>query len=212
MKMLPKYYAQKAERTKPMLPDILSAMKQLAQMDGKQAFVLRDAMDLARTVLGRFMNYLIAASMARVNDKAFLKQAKALYPEMLAAMAGLVSLNDDFSVYQTLLELQKTAPVNPDFERTLKRNINNRYCAQPAYELITQVFAKESELAFDWLLQNEDEAADRPNFRSEMRAICKEFIETPLKTMQPTEKPTLEAAVLKAAQAVEAAAALLYEV
>lgn len=207
-KRLPLYYAQKAERTKPMLADILSAMKQLAQVDDNQAFVLRDTMDLVRTVLGRFMNYLIAASVARVRDKTFLKQAKAQYLKMLATMAELVSLNSDFSIYQTLLELQKTAPVNPDFEKTLKRNINNRYCAQPAYELITQVFVKEAVLAFDWLLQTETDA--RPNFRHEMRAICKEFIEMPLEMMQPAEKPMPEAAVMKAAQAVEKAASLLF--
>ena len=35
----------------------------------------------------------------------------------------------DFSIYHTLKELEKTAPTNPNFEITLKRNICNGYCA-----------------------------------------------------------------------------------
>ena len=205
-KGLLQYYEGKISLTKPMMSDILSSLNTLAKLECSDEFVLRDAVDLARTVLGRFMNYLIVKAVICVNDKELLKKLKVQYLQMMDVMAELLSLNSDFSMYQTLLDIQRVAPVNPNFEATLKRNINNRYCAQPAYELVTRVFAEEGELAFDWLIGADADSV--PDFRKQMREIGKRFIDTPLEAIQPSNKATLKETIIKVSEVVEGAARL----
>lgn len=149
-------------------------------------FVLRDSIDIARTVLGKFMNLIIFKAVEKLEDKAFIQTIKQLYIKAIDVMEELLSLNSDFSLYDTLKYLETVAPTNPDFEITLKRNIYKYYCCQPAYELVAYIFKDECDVAFDWLMTTDGKNV--PDFSEAMNVINKRFMDTPLKEMQPVKK------------------------
>ena len=84
----------------------------------------------------------------------------------------------------TLKDIEKTAPTNPNFEVVLKRNISNKYCSQPAYELAAYPFADEAKAYFDLL--SSGEKVDYSEFR---KSIYLKFEQTPLANMQPGSIP-----------------------
>ena len=158
--------------------------------------ILRDSIDIARTVLGRFLNFIIIKALCYLKDKGKLKVYKESYLNLLNIMAELLTLNDDFSIYHTLKELEKTAPTNPNFEITLKRNICNGYCSQAAYELVTEMFIPEGEVVFDALINSTDDTL--PNLSRERTAIFESFLEKPLSDMQAKSRYELKEVFIKA--------------
>ena len=156
--------------------NVLSALHLLS--DNKESlknpFILRDAVDLTRTALGRFLNFIYIKAFGECDmDK--IKVLKDACIKALDVTEKLLSVNPDFSMYETLKHLKETAPCNPDFEAVLKRNIYNEYCSQPAYELMP-LFKKEAEIVFDWILSGKPDT----DFKEKYDAILKGFEETPL--------------------------------
>ena len=199
---LKKHYTYKLADALRLSSDIAEALHQLADPEAlKDAFILRDSADLARTVLGRFLNFLLMDALNHPADKPWIAALKTHYLELLDIMAELLCLNTDFSLYHTLKHLEAVTPTNPDFENTLKRNINNNYCRQACYELVTQVYREEAVFAFDWL----ENAAlgERPDFSRETAAITERFMAMPLKNMQPKTTPEPAAVLKKAALTME---------
>ena len=196
------YHSLKLEKTLTLTDNIVSALNVLANGGCalENEFILRDSIDLTRTVIGRFMNYIIIKALASLGNKSRIHTLKEHYMRLMDIMSELLSLNDDFSIYQTKLCLEKTAPTNPNFEITLKRNIYNGYCSQGAYELTTYVFKPEGELAFDWLMTADGKTA--PNFSEAMQKINKKFMDTPLEEMQPLARLNPQDVIHKAADAV----------
>lgn len=196
------YHSLKLEKTLALTGNIVSALNKLAD-DGRaleNAFILRDGVDMTRTVLGRFLNYILIKALSALGNERRIRLLKERYMRLMDIMAEVLSLNDDFSVYQTKLYLERTAPTNPRFELTLKRNIYNYYCSQGAYELIATVFKPEGELAFDWFMTADGKTP--PDFSKAMQIINKKFFDTPLEDMQPPTRPDPQDVIRKAAAAV----------
>lgn len=202
------YFRYRLEQTKPMFQDVLAALYLLAEHPGrfKDLFILRDSIDLVRTVLGRYLNSMIILALEACGNKQYLLQLRYHYLWFLQIMAKLLGLTDDFSLQRTMEQLEATAPVNPGFEITLKRNICNVYCSQPAYELVMQVFLPEGEAFFEKLLSAEQESI--PDCREEYAQIKERFMECSLEQMQPAGLHPDEAAKLASQVIKEAAAAL----
>ena len=167
----------------------------------EEPFILRDSIDIVRTVLGRFMNYIIVKALCSKGEKETLEILKAYYFEIINIVAELLCLNTDFSLYHSLKELEGVTETNPNFEVTLKRNICNGYCSQSAYELVTQIFKNEGEVVFDKLI-NAD-ANSTCNFVEEYKNILEKFMNTPLKNMQPNSIPKAEDVISKATNVME---------
>lgn len=87
-----------------------------------------------------------------------------------------------------------------DFEITLKRNIYNSYCSQPAFELIAYIFRDEGVLVFDWLKQAKKGSI--PEFKEQMSEITQRFMDTPLKDMRMDNESSASEIFLEAAQAI----------
>lgn len=187
-KVITDYHNYILKMIMPLIENIIDALNLIA--DNNEAFeddfVLRDSIDIARTVLGKFMNLIIFKAVEKLEDKAFIQTVKQLYIKAIDVMEELLSLNSDFSLYDTLKYLETVAPTNPDFEITLKRNIYNYYCCQPAYELVAYIFKDECDVAFDWLMTTDGKNV--PDFSEAMNVINKRFMDTPLKEMQPVKK------------------------
>lgn len=198
-----KHFDYKADLLRPILPDVKAVMQSISEMGEalKNEFVLRDALDMGRTVLGRILNHLIMVCYKNREDAEKLAETKAFYFEVLEVMAELVTLNDDRSILATLEGLKKVAPVNPDFEVTLKRNISTPYCSQPAVELM-DLFRKEAEFAFDWMPRGT--ADNRQELSDKRKELVGELLATPLESLQPKVKYDAAETFKKVADIVEA--------
>ena len=183
------FYENTVQAAKKELDAIGRVMEGLSQIvsetDG--AFIIRDTIDIARTVCGRFLNYLLAKSFFQFGKACKIETAKEHYRYLLTLLAELLRNGKDFSIYETLKGLSDTAPVNPDFERTLKENILNDYCCQYAVELIDGVFLKEGEAAFDFMNQPYETAL----LRKKSEEISASFMKTPLSQMQKAPDKSL---------------------
>ena len=197
------YYTYRYNQVRQLSDDIVNALRMLADKPClfDEQFILRDSIDITRTVLGRFMNYLAVQAIKEKGNKKCIQEIKRKYLKLMNIMSELLALNDDFSIYTTLKYLESVAPTNPDYEISLKRNINNTYCTQAAYELVTYVFIDEAESAFDWLMSSETDR--KPDFAKHQQALNEKFLSTLLKDMQPAEKNELHTVILKAADAIE---------
>ncbi len=195
---LKEYYLKKIKATEPLIKDTVAVINNLAEINSAvdNELILRDSIDIARTVLGRFLNFIIIKALCYLKDKGKLKVYKESYLNLLNIMAELLTLNDDFSIYHTLKDLEKTAPTNPNFEITLKRNICNGYCSQAAYELVTEMFIPEGEAVFDALINSTDDTL--PKLSRERTAIFESFIEKQLKDMQAKSRYELKEVFIKA--------------
>ncbi len=147
-----------------------------------QLFFLRDAADMARTALCCILDYLISQLVKDMGNRERIKHLRVYYLEILNVMSDVLWLNSDCNLYDSLLQLQKAAPTNPDFEITLKRNVYNKYCAQPVCELNTHLYIPEAEMVFDWLQTAEHGSV--PDFKETLQPIVKQFMDTPLSQMQ----------------------------
>ncbi len=199
---LTKHYEFKAGLLRPVLPDVKDVMLALSQNKEalSNAFVLRDALDMARTVLGRLLNHLVIIGYKNRDNAEKLAEAKAFYLELLEIMAELVTLNDDRSMLKTLEGLKSVAPVNPDFEITLKRNISTPYCSQPAIELMG-IFKAEAEIVFDWMQHGT--ADNRSELLGKRKELLQEFFNTPLEELQPKKQYDAAETFEKTAKAVQ---------
>ncbi len=197
------YHTYRYNQVLPLSEDIINALRLLADKPQllTEPFILRDSIDITRTVLGRFMNYLAIQAIKERGNKARVQEIKGRYMCLMSIMSELLALNDDFSVYSTLKYIESVAPANPDYEITLKRNIHNNYCDQAACELVTYVFMDEAEIAFDWLMSPDTDR--KPDFNELKKALNDKFLNTSLKDMQPAEKNDLHSVILKAADVTE---------
>lgn len=206
------YHLYKLSLTKPLIKDIVNALNNLASLGNNlsQQFLMRDSVDITRTVLGRFMNYLIVLALHEKynenkseSDKVLrIKELKKWYMSLMAIMYDLLSVNTDFSIYDTFEYIKGISETNPKFETTLKRNIYNIYCSQPACEMVSYLYMKEGDIGFNWLIDGPSDGS-KPDFSEQMRVVNESFMNTPLKDMQPKTTPVLSEMILRASKAVE---------
>lgn len=197
------YFLLKESKSIGLSKNIITSLKTLTEKPEalKDPFILRDSVDIVRTVLGRFLNYTIINAASSVGDKNRIKFLKKQYMELMDIMSEVLSLNTDFSIYHSLEELKKAAPTNPNFEITLKRNICNIYCCQPAYELVTEIFKEEGEIVFEQLMS--DNCQDTFDFAANYRDIIARFEKKSLTDMQPTSIPDCNEVFMRAAKYME---------
>ena len=183
------YYEKTVDSAKKEIKALKCVIGGLASIvsETDDEFIIRDSVDIARTVSGRFLNYLLAKSFYEFGKEANLADEKEHYLYLMRLLSELLKCGKDFSVYETLLGLSETASVNPDFERTIKENILNVYCRQYAIELIDNVFLQEGEEVFDWI----GEQYDLSLLRRKSEEICEGFMKTPLLSMQKKPEKSL---------------------
>lgn len=186
---LRKYYRFKEEKSLELADRIITALDALTEQPEAldNPFVLRDSVDIVRTVLSRFLNFTVINALNAGEDKARICQMKTRYMDLLEMMSQVLRLNPDFSVWHTLQELRRAAQTNPNFEITLKRNISNDYCAQHAMELVENIYRAEGEAAFQWMLDGQSE--DNRSYRECYRRTIERFLNEPLENMQHEEVP-----------------------
>ena len=196
-------YAQKLAQAVPLLDNVIAALRELATHlnDTCDVFVVRDAVDLTRTVLGRMLNFAAMCALNVAGDAAAVSAWEVHYRALLDCMASLLGTVSDYSLYHTLEHLKQTAPINPQFETTFKRNVTNEYCAQCVYELATQIYPQECDAVFAWMKQAN--RLEKGRFAPVRKEIVDRFLEMPLSEMQPQAVVKPSTAVAKATEAVQ---------
>ena len=137
---------------------VLSALADVAPKDEMQR---RDLFDIARTVISRYLDcairlselYYFAVSKAdsAQTQKACtrgMEEAMAAARGLMACLADLLSLHDDFSLEKTLEGLEATTETNPNFERTLKENAAGYYCRSYIAENVRLLYLPELDIIF----------------------------------------------------------------
>ena len=196
------FFARRLDASAPLIPDLANVLDELAS-DGEMLgdpFILRDGIDIARTVLGRFMNILIMEAVSHSEEPDKVREIGVRYRSLLSSVTDLLSLTDDFSIYATLEGLKRVAPTNPDFEITLKRNISNTYCVQAAYELASEVFTPEAGYVFDVLSSSPH--TEMPDFGAAREEILDRFLNKSLADMRRAKPIPATEAFARAAESL----------
>lgn len=191
------------------LPGVTDAAKILASEaeTWNDPFFRRDAIDILRTALGRGLNFLFAVALYE-KDAEKTEAIRTVYFTVFDALSALLSQSEDFSVAATLSTVRKTAPTNPDFEKTLKENIGCDYCRQYAYELMELLYRKEAALAFDTVI-DEQRGKEPPCIDEQRKEILSVYAKTPLDTVTPTVAYTPAEVLKNAENALDALSAML---
>lgn len=148
------FFTETIAAAKPHFNALSRLTDELTQIACEQndTFVLRDSIDIVRTICGQLLNYMFATALYGMRDKSELSKLRDVYLRLMTLLADLLSFNDDFSVAKTLETLKKEATVNPNAEITLKNNISNSYCWQYCTELFDYMFIDASRLALDYII------------------------------------------------------------
>ena len=188
-----RYYRNLLEPLMSAAPGLLCRFAAL-KLEKEHEFVKRDVFDLIRTVSARGLCYAFSRlilAMFEWRHGAYncneiehwfglIREAEMLFAEILAA-------NREYSLYASLLDLQKKQKTNPKFENTLKGNAENGYCRSFITELFTEIYIPELEFCRK-LFQETVKAGKRtmdgkadPRFA----AVKDRFYKTPLKKIAP---------------------------
>lgn len=167
--------------------------------ENEDFFIRRDVMDICRTVMGRYMNFVLMRIILLADDDHDRACAlRTSFDRLLGLMGELLSLHEDYSLYASLEKLSEEAPVTEGFEQTLKRNAMARYCRSYVAELARFLYPKEAKVVLDWLCTVKD-ARVEPDFEGIRQALAAEFMQTPLAEMQTPSTLALSEIITQAA-------------
>jgi len=170
----------------PKTKDANTVLKIIASLPFGQgnSFVDRDAVDLARTILGRmftveFYKYLIAYN-EKAAGKASSADVKRAGDRAMSALAGIrdvLSLHDDYSMNVSMDHLKSVNPdINPAFEHAFKGNAENGYCRTYISELFDWYYIPQMKVLLKGI-----GAADTAD---QMKAVVDDFYTRPLASMK----------------------------
>lgn len=136
----------------------VAILKTLAGMEmviNDDSMLCRDAFDISRTVLGRYINFGIMKAGILFQQKYAedIQKIAAQTVSLLSLLAELLALHEDYSMYWSLLRLQSVTQTNPNFEATLKNNADNWYCRSYIFEFTKYLYAPEAEIFFSEVLK-----------------------------------------------------------
>ena len=193
------HFEYKLKAHKAELESAAGLLRRVAELcDSDDRFISRDLMDIARTALGRYMNFMLARLIICVDeDNARACAIRAEFDKLMYLMGELLACHDDYSLNASFKRLAEEAEVTEGFETTLKRNASARYCRSYVAEHVRYLYPKECRAILDWVCTPKD---SRPE--TDLVSLCAEltdeFINTPLEKMNaPAALPLRE--ILKSA-------------
>jgi hypothetical protein len=112
----------------------------LGQEDDRET---RDLYDLARTILTRYLNGLTLTLCRQYSRGEAVEDTAEKLLRLLSLYGDFLASNQEYSLFATLRALNETAPVNPNFTPTLKRNCDNLYCRSAVTECVLELYLPE---------------------------------------------------------------------
>ncbi len=181
-------YRSKVEKHAKYKDLSVSVLKALAKIPTDDPMTRRDLYDIARTVIGRYLNGAIFQGEVLFTQSRPVAELKALSETATALMEALVRLlgsNEEYSLLDSLRKLEAVTETNPNFEHTLKNNAENYYCRSYIYENAAYLYLPELELTFDHAIKAaiDGTAFDREAVQNEAEKIRARYFQTPLAEM-----------------------------
>lgn len=189
------YHVSQARPHRENITRTLQALCALPDEALENPFVHRDVMDLAHSLLEQITHYGMlrmalwcgAFMEGEDNGQAILSQCEAIY-RVSEILGKLLACHEDYSMNATLDGLRRVAPVNPNYETTLKHNLVNGYCRQASYEPWNFLFLAEQRVYFDWVKRNvqaNQRGTWARDFGETGKALYQAFMDKPLDEMRP---------------------------
>ncbi len=204
--------AAEREAMAELLPEAVLLLNDLAAIPCEDDSMLRrDVYDMARTTIGRYVDYgmhrilalyggwLTGEALTMSYAERLLEATEAL----LTAMADLLAGHEEYSLYHSLEKLREVTTVNPCFEDTLKANVSCPYCRSFAYETVRYLCLPELHAIFSAM--KKQLASGVPTVKpiqdviSRQQELNRPFFETPLAELRPVAVPPLSITLRTAA-------------
>lgn len=187
-----------AERNRKTAAEILLGLGEMVEPASADELLRRDLFDMARTVVGRYVNFGIM-HCERVYGEIIsgqdeggsgLTEMDHMMREtvgLLESLADLLSLHDDYSMYASLKRLESVTDTNPNFEMTLKRNGENFYCRSYIFENVRYLYVPEMKIVFEEVRRAATSRAkvDREGIGTRREENRKVYYSVPLAEMKP---------------------------
>jgi hypothetical protein len=181
-------YRQKLIPLAGLQKDGVQILKALSALPVEDSLTERDFFDIARTVIGRFLNAAILSCQLLYASDA---PTDALTAEMqntehlMVRMVELLGAHEDYSLLKTLDRLERVHEVDPGFERVLKSNAECDYCRSYIYENAKALYLPEMRCLFNEVKEavREGREVRRDVVRKDAEKIREDFFETPLAAM-----------------------------
>jgi len=185
----------------------IRVLRQLSALTATDELTRRDFCDIARTVLGRFINILIIRAeylFAAEAPLAKLEKAMDACEAMLELLSQLLATHEDYSLLASLRRLQAAAETNPNFEETLKNNAECNYNRSYIYENTAYLYLPEMKILFSHVKQavKNNGSLDTDAIAAAAEENRKRYFATPLEKMQ-TAPASFREIVSRAAQILE---------
>ena len=166
----------------------------LSALSAEDALTERDFFDIARTVIGRYLNAAILSCQlhfAMGSPIAELEAAMHLAERLMEHMVELLGAHDDYSLFKTLRRLETVGQTNPNFERVLKNNAECDYCRSYIYENAKYLYLPEMRCLFAAVKKAYAEGGeiDRAAVSKATAAIRKAYMEAPLAAYAASVRP-----------------------
>ena len=190
------------------MKEMPALLKMLAKLDYSKMdeFTKRDVIDIARSCAGRCLHYGLyhlsgAFDKWRKNegDKETVKRILAFVDFSYNILSDILAAHEDYSMNDTLKEMQTKHECNPDFEYTLKGNAENGYCRSYIYELVKPVYIPEfrivAEAILDAMKKDNKGVIDKNDKKYAAKAdkIVDKFYDTPLAKFKPDHAKAFKA-------------------
>ncbi len=182
--------------------DVLLSAIPFAESEDK--FIRRDLLDICRTMLGRYMNFMLAKIILlaeKSDDERYALRAE--FDKLLELIGEMLWYHEDYSLFVSLGRFADEAEVTENFEATLKRNCLARYCRSYVCEPTRFLYPKEAKVVLDWTCLPK-ESRPTPDFAAIRDTLTKEFMDTPLAEMQIPAKRSLAEILSESAKIMKA--------
>ena len=182
-------------------------LTQLAMISTTDEMTVRDLYDIARTIIGRYINaaiwqaeYLYATDASVEALDSVMKLGEAL----METLIDLLGSHSDYSLLSSLEQLKTVTDTNPTFEETLKENASNYYCRSYSYEDAAYLYLPELQLLFSEVKKSAqtNTPLDKQAIDTGVAEILANFFAVPLAEMKRPPQPYAEV-VRRAAELIK---------
>lgn len=184
----------------------IDILRRLANIPLDDEMTRRDVYDIARTVVGRYINSAIFKLEALFTACAPIEEMEKICDvavKLMEEMTDILGTHEDFSLLDSLNALKAVTEVNPNFERTFKNNASNTYCRSYIYENAAYLYLPEMKALFAEIkrLAASGEAYDRQKTMKDIEPIRASYYDTPIAEMKRDCK-SLSECLLSAARLI----------
>jgi hypothetical protein len=182
-------YKNKISRYAPHKAAAAEVLRLLSCIPPDDEMTKRDAFDIARTVLCRYINAAIFKAQELYASNAPLEELEMVTSTcegLMCCMIEILSLHSDYSLLSSLSHLQSVTETNPNFEITLKNNAECAYCRSFIFENAKYLYLPEMRALFSLVKKclAEGSKYDPESLNDSFEQIRSNYFETPLANME----------------------------